>query len=98
MKKMILILAIIIIVLMSINVNAKETRTDYAVVTVVTVHDNIWEIEYDDNIYIYENLDYPVDTVYIIADVKGNYPKLIIKLEYCTKVFAFFCAVFTISY
>lgn len=87
MKKMILILAIVIIALMCINVNAKETRTDYSVVTVVTVYDDIWEIEYDGNIYVYENLNFPKDTVYIIADVEGNYPKLIMDTEItnCTK-------------
>lgn len=82
---MIIILIAYMLILFDANVNAKEiengNNNDYAVVTVHSVYDDIWEIEYGKYVYIYKDLDYPLNTVFIIADVSGDYPVLIEPME-----------------
>lgn len=84
MKKLIMIMMIILVmVLVSVNTNAttKEAKNNLSIVTVHSVYDGYWKIEYGKYFYVYKNLDYPLNTVFIIADVSGDYPVLIEPME-----------------
>lgn len=76
MKKALFVIAIMLL-LVPVTCNAKETKKEYAIVTVHETYDNVWKIEHNNNIYDYTDLDFPIDTVYIIAEVSGEYPELI---------------------
>lgn len=83
-----MIVALLLVCLVYVNVNATP-EIEYDIVTVqsvTTTHNcgrevNTWNIEYDGNLYVYTDLEYPVTTKYLLADVSKRYPVIICDIQ-----------------
>ena len=91
-KRIMLVITAIVLVLSAylIHVNVKATpEVEYDIVTVksvTTTHTdgkeiNTWSIEYDGNIYIYTDLNYPVTTKYLLADISKSFPVIMCDIQ-----------------
>lgn len=75
------IIALTLMLMFCVETEA-TTEKEYDIVTVESVCTthingkvvNTWYLEYDGNVYVYTNLNYPVTTRYLLAEVSGYYP------------------------
>lgn len=75
------IIALVLMLMFCVGTEA-TTEKEYDIITVESVYTthnhgkviNTWYLEYDGNVYVYTNLNYPVTTRYLLADVSGYYP------------------------
>ena len=72
---------IILMACLSLLINSAVKIKDYDMLTVKRTYEKcgqqIWEIEYENNIYIYTDINLPLDSEVVIADCSESIPYII---------------------
>ena len=73
-------------IMMALTTFPVNANPRYEILTVKSVHEmwspsgdaeDVWYIEYKDDVLMYTDIDYPLDTEAVLADVSGEVPYII---------------------